>query len=80
MADWRVTDSGVLLTRFCHSSDTATSGRKEMTTYPRYVQGDLKHHRFRDSNSITEKMISWVHVSPGSAETLVKRGGVKIRF
>jgi len=27
--------------------------------------------------SMTEKTISWVHVSPGSAATLVRRGGIK---
>jgi len=37
----------------------------------------LKHHRFRDVvYSITEKTIFRVHVSPGSAETLVRRGGI----
>ena len=26
--------------------------------------------------TVTEETISWVHVSPGSAETLVRRGGI----
>jgi len=26
--------------------------------------------------TVTEKTISWVHASPGSAETLVRRGGI----
>ena len=34
----------------------------------------LKHRRFR---ACTEKTISGVHVSPGSAETLVRRGGIR---
>jgi len=37
----------------------------------------LKHRHFRDMvYSMTEKAISGVYVSPGSAETLVKRGGI----
>jgi len=37
----------------------------------------LKHRRLRDTAySITEKTISEVHASSGSAETLVRRGGI----
>jgi len=37
----------------------------------------VKHRRFRDmAYSLTEKTISKVPVSPGSAETFVRRGGI----
>jgi len=38
---------------------------------------DIARHRFKDTvYSKTEKTISGVHVSPGSAETLVREGGI----
>jgi len=43
--------------------------------YVRYSKP--KHRHFKDTvYSITENTISGVHVSPGSAETSVRRGGI----